>query len=132
MLDKEFPWDLHKLRQDIFSLVGHYEVPVIFCDTCEANAILLALGEEEEEFMIPIHGYYHPKRRFIFVFVWEDYEQLLNTLLHEIRHDMQFKHSLVHQLFHEERYLPYEERWIERDARAFVKKMMMQYVQKKA
>ncbi|WP_028401335.1 DUF3920 family protein [Ectobacillus panaciterrae] len=132
VFDEEFPWGIHTVREELFTLVGQCEVPIIFCDTCEANSILLALGEEEEEFLLPLHGYYHQQKKIIFIFVWEEYEQMLETLLHEIRHDMQFQQGLIRQLFHSERHLPYEERWVEKDARAFAKAKMAQYLLKKA
>ncbi|MFX3625633.1 MAG: DUF3920 family protein [Ectobacillus sp.] len=131
VLDEEFPWDVHKVRQDIFSLIGQYDTTVIFCDTCEANSVLRALGEEEEEFLFPLHGYYHKECKLIFVFAWETYEQLLETLLHEFRHHMQFEQSLMRQLFHLERHLPYEDRWVEKDAKEFAREKMMEYFQKK-
>jgi hypothetical protein len=127
VLDEEFPWNIQKVRQDIISLIGDRETPVLFCDTCDANSILLALGEEEEEFLYPLSGLYHPRKRLIFIFQWEQYEDLLKTLLHEFRHDMQFEEEAIRSLFEEERTLNYEERWIEMDARAFVKEVMGHY-----
>jgi hypothetical protein len=132
VFDEEYGWDIHQVRKDIFSLVGQCDVLVIFCDTCDANTILSVLGEEEEEFLLPLHGYYHQHRKLIFVFVWEEYERMLETILHEIRHHMQFQQSLIQQLFHTERHLPYEERWVEKDAQAFAKEKMAQYFLKKA
>ncbi|MBO9130756.1 DUF3920 family protein [Bacillus sp. 165] len=132
VLDEEFPWDLHKLQQDIFSLMMEREVRVLFCDTCDANAILSVLGEEEEEFLYPLSGLYHPGARLIFVFQWEEYEVLLGTLLHELRHDMQFEEKTIRDVFYKERRLNYEERWIEKDAQLFVKNTMEQYYKKEA
>ena len=57
VLDSELPWDVKKLREDLFSLIGVCKMPVIFCDTCDANDVLLSLGEEEEEFLFPVGGF---------------------------------------------------------------------------
>ncbi len=50
VLDSELPWDVKRLRDDLFSLIEVCKTPVIFCDTCDVNHVLLSLGEEEEEF----------------------------------------------------------------------------------
>ncbi|MFD3448750.1 DUF3920 family protein [Microbacteriaceae bacterium 4G12] len=131
VLDQEFPWDVVMVKQDLCSLMEERDVPVMFCDTCEANMILLALGEEEEEFLFPLSGLYHQGRRIIFIFRWEQYELLLETLLHEFRHDMQYEDEDLRKRFHEERCLTYDERWIEKDASAFAKEKMKQYFQRR-
>lgn len=51
--------------------------------------MLLSLGEEEEEFLFPVGGFYHKEKQLIFVCMWEEYDQVLKTLLHEFRHAMQ-------------------------------------------
>ncbi|UOY91028.1 DUF3920 family protein [Ectobacillus sp. JY-23] len=132
VFDEDFPWNLYEVREDVFGLVGQTEVAVLFCDTCEANQILLHMGEEEEEFLFPLYGYYHQRSKTIFIFMWEDYERMLETILHEIRHDMQFQQSLIRHVFHAERHLPYEERWIEKDAREFAREKMRAYKRRKA
>ena len=51
--------------------------------------------------------------------MWEEYEQVLKTLLHEFRHAMQHKRVL---------YVGsevYEDRWIEKDARKFAERNWM-------
>ena len=56
-VDSELPWDVKRLRDDLFSLIEICKTPVIFCDTCDANHVLRSLGEEEEEFLFPIGGF---------------------------------------------------------------------------
>ena len=96
VLDSELPWDVKKLRNDLFSLIEVSATPVIFCDTCDANHVLLSLGEEEEEFLFPVGGFYHKEKQLIFVCMWDEYEQVLKTLLHEFRHAMQHKREVLY------------------------------------
>ncbi|UYO19929.1 DUF3920 family protein [Bacillus sp. 41-22] len=122
VLDSELPWDVKKLRNDLFSLIEVSATPVIFCDTCDANHVLLSLGEEEEEFLFPVGGFYHKEKQLIFICMWEEYEQVLKTLLHEFRHAMQHKDDVLYvgnEL--------YEERWIEKDARHFAERKLDEY-----
>ncbi|CAM4052766.1 DUF3920 family protein [Bacillus manliponensis] len=125
VLDADFPWDVSKIKKDLFLLIEKKHVPVVFCDTCSANDVLALLGEEEEEFLFPISGFYHKERSIIFICIWEQYEKVLETLLHEFRHHMQ----------HEEHVLyvgneTYAERWIEKDAREFAKRKIEEYRRK--
>ena len=122
VLDSELPWDVKKLRNDLFSLIEVSATPVIFCDTCDANHVLLSLGEEEEEFLFPVGGFYHKEKQLIFVCMSEEYEQVLKTLLHEFRHAMQHKDDVLYvgnEL--------YEERWIEKDVRRFAERKLDEY-----
>ncbi|KFN02822.1 DUF3920 family protein [Bacillus clarus] len=122
VLDSELPWDVKRLREDLFSLIEIRKTPVIFCDTCDANSVLLALGEEEEEFLFPVHGFYHKEKQLIFICMWEEYEQVLQTLLHEFRHAMQDENDVLdvgNEL--------YEDRWIEKDARGFAERKLNEY-----
>ncbi|EOA3903063.1 DUF3920 family protein [Bacillus cytotoxicus] len=126
VLDAEFPWDIQQVKSDVFSLIDKCEIPVIFCDTCETNEVLLMLGEEEEEFLFPLNGFYHKEKRLIFICRWEQYEQVLKTLLHEFRHSMQHEQNVL--------YIDteaYERRWIERDARTFAERKMNEYIRRK-
>ena len=50
VLDSELPWDVKRLRDDLFSLIEVCKNTGYFCDTCDANHVLLSLGEEEENF----------------------------------------------------------------------------------
>ncbi|MEI4830056.1 DUF3920 family protein [Bacillus sp. FJAT-53711] len=127
VLDDDFPWDITQVQRDVFSLIERREVPVFFCDTCEANDVLVQLGEEEEEFLFPLNGFYHKEKRLIFVCMWEKYEQLLETLLHEFRHDMQHERKLLY-VGNE----MYEQRWIEKDARVFAKRKMREFMRRRA
>ncbi|WP_439021231.1 DUF3920 family protein [Bacillus thuringiensis] len=126
VLDSELPWDVKKLREDLFSLIETCKTPVIFCDTCDANDVLLSLGEEEEEFLFPVGGFYHKEKQLIFVCMWEGYEQVLKTLLHEFRHVMQHKRKVLYVGSES-----YEERWIEKDARAFAERKLDEYKNRK-
>ncbi|GAB6434002.1 DUF3920 family protein [Bacillus luti] len=126
VLDSELPWDVKKLREDLFSLIETCKTPVIFCDTCDANDVLLSLGEEEEEFLFPVGGFYHKEKQLIFVCMWEGYEQVLKTLLHEFRHVMQHKREVLYVGSES-----YEERWIEKDARAFAERKLDEYKNRK-
>ncbi len=130
VIDEDFPWEIGQVKTDIMSLYPHYDAPVIFCDTCDANEILLALGEEEEEFLLPMNGFYHLGKKIIFIFAWDTYEQLLVTLLHEIHHHIEYQSKHGQKRFKMERYLPYEARTMERDARDFAREKMMLYVPK--
>ncbi|CAG9612483.1 hypothetical protein BACCIP111899_01660 [Bacillus rhizoplanae] len=122
VLDEDFPWDINQVQRDVFSLIERREVSVFFCDTCETNDVLVRLGEEEEEFLFPLNGFYHKEQRLIFVCMWQEYECLLETLLHEFRHDMQHERKLLY-VGNE----MYEKRWIEKDARVFAKRKMREY-----
>ncbi|WP_440602986.1 DUF3920 family protein [Bacillus sp. GB_SG_008] len=122
VLDEDFPWDINQVKRDVFSLIERRDIPVFFCDTCETNDVLVRLGEEEEEFLFPLNGFYHKEKRLIFVCMWEKYECLLETLLHEFRHDMQHERKLLY-VGNE----MYEKRWIEKDARVFAKRKMREY-----
>lgn len=122
VLDEDFPWDINQVKRDVFSLIERRDVPVFFCDTCDTNDVLVLLGEEEEEFLFPLNGFYHKEKRLIFVCMWEKYEQLLETLLHEFRHDMQHERKLLY-VDNE----MYEKRWIEKDARVFAKRKIREY-----
>lgn len=58
--------------------------------------------------------------------MWEEYEQVLKTLLHEFRHAMQHKSEVLHvgsEL--------YEDRWIEKDARKFAERKLDEYKNRK-
>ena len=115
VLDSELPWDVKKLREDLFSLIEVCKTPVIFCDTCDANHVLLSVG-----------GFYHKEKQLIFVCMWEEYEQVLKTLLHEFRHAMQHKSEVLYvgsEL--------YEDRWIEKDARKFAERKLDEYKNRK-
>ncbi|PFA13682.1 MULTISPECIES: DUF3920 family protein [Bacillus cereus group] len=125
VLDSEFPWDIQQVQNDVFSLIEKREIPVVFCDTCDTNNVLVNLGEEEEEFLFPLNGFYHKERQMIFVCMWEQYEQVLKTLLHEFRHSMQHENNV---LYIEKEV--YEARWIERDARAFAERKMNEYMRR--
>lgn len=122
VLDDDFPWDVNQVKRDVFSLIERREVPVIFCDTCETNDVLIRLGEDEEEFLFPLSGFYHKEKRLIFICMWEKYESVLETLLHEFRHDMQHERKLLY--VGDEMY---EKRWIEKDARVFAKRKLREY-----
>jgi Zn-dependent peptidase ImmA (M78 family) len=130
VIDEEFPWPIEQVKEDIMSMQPYHKAPIIFCDTCDANDILLALGEEEEEFLFPMNGYYHPNKDLIFIFTWDTYEQLLATLLHEIHHHMQFQNKRGKMQYQAERHLPYEARSFEKDAREFAREKMLLYKQK--
>ena len=58
--------------------------------------------------------------------MWEEYEQVLKTLLHEFRHAMQHKREVLYvgsEL--------YEDRWIEKDARKFAERKLDEYKNRK-
>lgn len=126
VLDEDFPWDIRQLKLDVFALIGMRTTPVFFCDTCDANQVLSYFGEEEEEFLYPINGFYHRDKQFVFICSWESYEQVLETLLHEFRHDMQYEDKETRALFYHDSQM-YEKKWIEMDARAFAEEKMKQY-----
>lgn len=127
VLDEDFSFDVEELRRDIFSYIKERGTPVIFCDTCDANRIASLLGQDEKEFVFAPAAIFWEELDMIFVFRYEEYEPLLETLFHEFRHVSQYHDPSIRPLFTSESHLPYSERWIEKDAFAFAKQKVEEF-----
>lgn len=119
VFDPDFSFNLANMQQDVFSVTGEFDTPVIFCDTCDANRILERLGEEEKEFLFGIYGLFHEEKEIIFIFNFEEepYEKVLETIFHEQCHALQYQTKEQKDLFFSETHLPYEKRQIEIEAK---------------
>lgn len=120
VLDEEFKWDLPTLQKDVFACLNKaFHIPIIFCDSCEANKIVSALGEEEAECLQFASGVYWREVGIIFIFKFEDYLPLVETIFHELRHYIQDHIPYYQKEFELDKKRPYEERTTEQDAFAF-------------
>ncbi|MBM7704254.1 DUF3920 family protein [Metabacillus iocasae] len=128
VVDKEFAWNLSRLKEDVFQYMDQdIRIPVVFCDSCEANKIVSELGEEEAEYLSYASGIYWREVGIIFIFRFDDYLPLLETIFHELRHVMQEDIPELRARFELDKYLPYEQRLIEKDAFQFAKEKLLQY-----
>ncbi|PGK51455.1 hypothetical protein CN918_27060 [Priestia megaterium] len=128
VLDDEFTWDLQQLHQQIFSCLDiAIDIPIVFCDSCEANKIVSELGEEEVEYLQFAAGLYWREVGIIFIFQFDDYLPLVETIFHELRHVMQESiPSFQHQFEHDKK-LPYEKRLTEIDAFQFAATLLKSF-----
>jgi len=125
VLDDEFTWKLPLLHQQVFSCLETYlDVPIIFCDTCEANKIVSELGEEEGEYLQFAAGLYWREVGIIFIFQFDDYLSLVETIFHELRHVMQESIPSLQFQFEHDKKLPYEKRLTEIDAFQFASNLL--------
>jgi hypothetical protein len=130
VLDEEFSWNLADLQQDVFTCIGKdFDIPVIFCDSCEANKIVSELGEEESEFLQFVSGVYWREVGIVFIFRYDEKLSLLETLFHELRHVMQENIPELQPLLDSDKKLPYEQRITEKDAFDFAKRHKEKYIQ---
>lgn len=126
-LHKDFPWDIKELQQIIFHYFGSkIDVPVVFCDTCDANRILDMLGEEESELQWYMAGIFEAD--IIFIFHFDEWLPLLETLFHEHRHVWQYHNPEFKPHFDTDKKLPYQERITEIDAFSFAKEKLHKYI----
>lgn len=127
-LDDDMPWNVEELQQILFQTMGIEDsVPVIFCDSCDANTIVYELGEEEAEHLQYISALYWREVHMIFIFRYDEFLRTLETLFHEFRHVLQYGDPSIRPLFTSESHLPYEDRWIEKDAFAYAKEKIESY-----
>ena len=130
VLDESFSWNLSTLNQTIFRhLDSRYQIPVVFCSIREANKIISALGDEEEEYLRFVSAVYWRESRIIFIFDYDEYIPLIKTLFHEFRHVMQDLSPEFRHHFHSDRKLPYKKRITEMDAFQFAEKKTIEYLQ---
>lgn len=130
VLDDEFTWNVTDLHQRIFHcLQQELSIPVIFCDTCEANKIVSELGEEEAEWLQYASGLYWREVGIIFIFRFDDYLPLVETLFHELRHVIQETLPEFHEQFEKDRHVPYMERLTEIDAFSFAAQQLQQFTE---
>lgn len=129
VLDEEFPWDLYILQKHVFGCLNKsFLIPVIFCDSCEANKIVSELGKEEAEYLHFASGLYWREVGIIFIFKFDAYLPLIEVLFHELRHVMQDGIPFFQKHFENDKYLPYEERITERDAFAYAKYYVKKFI----
>jgi hypothetical protein len=129
VLDEDFTWNLDVLQEDVFSCIGKdFDIPVIFCDSCEANKIVSELGEEESEFLQFTSGVYWREVGIVFIFRYDEKLSLLETLFHELRHVMQEKIPELQPHLDSDKKLPYEHRITEKDAFDFAKRHIKKYI----
>jgi hypothetical protein len=130
VLDEEFPWDLSALRQEVFACMeNNFHIPVVFCDPCEANKIVSELGEEETEHLQFASGVYWREVGIVFIFHFEEYLSLMETIFHELRHVMQEDIPELRSHFEWDKHIPYEQRVTEQDAFHYAKIYLDKYLQ---
>jgi hypothetical protein len=129
VLDEEFPWDLYTLQKHVYSCLNQsFLIPVVFCDSCEANKIVSDLGEEEAEYLYFASGLYWREVGIIFIFKFDAYIPLIEVLFHELRHVMQDSMPVFQKQFELDKHLPYEERITERDAYSYAKYQVTKFI----
>ena len=111
VLDDAFSWNIETLHDTIFKhLNSTLHIPVVFCSTLEANKIISDLGDEEEEYLRFASGIYWRELGIIFIFDFDEYIPLIETLFHEFRHVMQDLDPEFRHHFETDKKLPYNER----------------------
>lgn len=129
VLDDEFSWNLKKLHDTIFKHIeAKFHIPVIFCTINEANKIISELGDEEDEYLRFASGIYWRDLGIIFIFDFDEYLPLIETLFHEFRHVMQDLNPEFRHYFDSDRRLPYKERMTEIDAFKYAKEKTNEYL----
>ncbi|WP_256242383.1 DUF3920 family protein [Bacillus sp. V3B] len=129
VLDDTFSWNIEALYNTIFThLDSVFHIPVIFCPRLEANKIISDLGDEEDEFIRFASGIYWRELEIIFIFDFDEYLPLMETLFHEFRHVMQDLDPDFRHYFESDKRLPYQERMTELDAFQFAKEKINEYL----
>ncbi|MFC3883812.1 DUF3920 family protein [Bacillus songklensis] len=129
VLDEGFSWNLSTLKKEIFACMEKkFDLPVIFCDACEANKIVSELGKEETEYLQYASGVYWREVGIVFIFRFNEYLPLLQTLFHELRHVMQEDIPELETHFETDKTLPYEQRMTERDAFDYARRHLDKYI----
>jgi len=124
VLDEDFSFDLAWLKYEIERFAPSSSIPIVFCDSCEANKLVSDLGEEECEWLQFAAGIYWREVNIIFIFTFEDLPTLVETLFHELRHLEQESIDGLKECFITDKLLPYEERVTEKDAFAVGKEKL--------
>jgi hypothetical protein len=122
VLDDEFSWDVKSLYKSFFKHIEAVNpIPVVFCTINEANKIISDMGDEEDETLRFASGLYWRELGIVFIFDFEEYIPLMETLFHEFRHVMQDQNHQFRHHFETDKHLPYKERITEIDAFRFAK-----------
>ncbi|WP_071393371.1 DUF3920 family protein [Bacillus tuaregi] len=128
VLDSEFSWNLRSIYHTMDAYLENvFHIPVIFCSIREANQIISDLGDEEDEYLRFAAGIFWRELGIIFIFQYEEYETLIETLFHEFRHVMQDEDPVFRLHFESDKKLPYKERKTEIDAFQFAKEKSEAY-----
>ena len=129
VLEDEFHFELQTIHDTIFQYLHKaIHTPVIFTNTAEANKIVSELGGDEEEYLMVPSAVYSQEIGIIFIFRFDDYYELLETLFHEFRHVMQEEMDEFKQHFDTDKKLQYRERVTEIDAFLFAREKIQQYL----
>jgi len=129
VLDDEFSWNVQRVYKTIFKhLDSIYHTPVIFCSTLQANKIISAMGDEEDEYLRFESGVYWRTLGIIFIFRFDEKLPLIETLFHEFRHVMQDHNPNFRHYFESDQKLPYKERITEIDAFNYAKEKTNEFV----
>ena len=129
VLDDEFDWNVQDLYKTISNHLDiFYQTPVIFCSTLDANKIISAMGDEEDEYLRFESGIYWRELGIIFIFRYDEYLPLIETLFHEFRHVMQDHNPIFRHYFESDKKLPYKERITEIDAFNYAKEKTNEFV----
>nr|WP_295972141.1 DUF3920 family protein [uncultured Bacillus sp.] len=129
VLDNEFSWNLKSVFQALYKHLDTFiDIPVIFCSILEANKIISELGDEEDEYLRFASGIYWRELGIIFIFKFDQFLPLMETLFHEFRHVMQDLDPGFRHHFETDKKLPYKERLTEIDAFQFAKNKMNEYL----
>ncbi|WP_338469416.1 DUF3920 family protein [Niallia sp. XMNu-256] len=129
VLNDDFNWNVKSLYKTIFKHMDFiYDTPVIFCSTLEANKIISALGDEENEYLRYESGVYWRELGIIFIFCFDEHISLIETLFHEFRHVMQDHNPIFRHYFESDKKLPYKERVTEIDAFHFAKEKTIEFL----
>ncbi|WP_338449670.1 DUF3920 family protein [Niallia oryzisoli] len=122
VLDSDFSWNIRSVYHEIFAHLDNvFHIPVVFCSIREANQIISDLGDDEDEYLRFAAGIYWRELGIVFIFQYEEYETLIETLFHEYRHVMQDIDPDFRHHFETDKKLPYKERITEIDAFQFAK-----------
>ncbi|MGG4438367.1 DUF3920 family protein [Priestia megaterium] len=124
VLDEDFSFDLAWLKHKIEQHTQPSSIPVVFCDSCDANKLVSELGEEECEWLQFAAGIYWREVNIIFIFSFDHLPTLVETIFHELRHLEQESIDGLKECFATDKLLPYEERETEKDAFAIGKKKL--------
>ena len=129
VLDEDFMFDLAWLKSEVERCMNKsFSIPVVFCDSCEANKIVSELGYEECEFLLYAAGVYWREVNMVFIFSFDDLRTTIETLFHELRHVEQEGIEELKKCFDTDKKLPYEERVTEKDAFAFAKDKLHTFI----
>ncbi len=129
IVNNDFTWNLKNVYHSTFKhLETRINIPVVFCSILEANKIISDLGDEEDEYLRFASGIYWRELGIIFIFKFDQFIPLMETLFHEFRHVMQDLNPEFRHHFETDKKLPYQERLTEIDAFQFAKVKLNEYL----